>query len=120
MDDRLRQLFQAAGPLVAADGLEARVLARLDQSPASAPALSQPLVSRWAWLAAAAAVALLLTWGVLSGPEGTSVRSFPWPELDVLRSLTTSRWTLMGMLCGALLLLLDTMLDRRRATVRAA
>lgn len=121
-DERLRKLFQAAGPLTAADDLEARVLSRLNEAPAAAPVVVRPLVGRWGWVAVAAVLALLI-WSVSSGspsPAGPSLPEIRLPDMDAVLRVATSRWTLMGALCGALLLLLDTLLRRLHPATHAA
>ena len=123
LDGRLRALFQAAGPLHAADDLEARVLARLSAAPVRTSVVAQPLMSRNAWVGAV--IALLALWSLSTVTSSPDMASTVLPELPALRwdpllPVLTTPWTLMALSTGALLLLLDAVLSRPRPAPRTA
>lgn len=123
VDERLRALFHAAGPMAAPDDLEDRVLLRLKAGATGTAVMDKPLLSRTAWVGAA--VVLLVLWGwtsMISAPEmpSTTTPTLPMPAWDTVLSAFTAPWTLMALACGALLVLLDTILSRPRPAPRTA
>ena len=112
-DKALRDLFRDAGPLVAPEGLDARIMQRiaLPTKPALAPEKS--LVPRWAWIAA---IALLALFALITGSDGGTsptwaTRWMPHLQLDAVLG---SPWLIMGLAGATALLALDTWLSKQR------
>ena len=121
-DERLRELFLAAGPEQAPDDLEQRVLHRLERSTTVVASLDKPIISRAAWsvmaLGALGAGAYLWTSGANTTGTGWSDQLRDMVPEFSLTSLFTSPWLLAATGGAMVLFALDTLLTRPRLSAQ--
>jgi hypothetical protein len=119
-DRKLRDLFAQAGPLLAPDDLEARVLHRLAAAPVSRLADDRPLIAGWIWTSLGLLLMVLVLFSLLS-PDAARETGSEYqrylPELAIpdLGRLVRSPWTLMALACAAAFLCLEAILFRPQA-----
>ena len=113
-DERLRELFHAAGPLEAPLGMDARIMQRIAITPAAPVVVAAPLLPKWTWLLGAALLAAVLYVAFnTTGSSDTWVQRIPSFHLG---AVLTSKWVLSGLVVvGALLALEAWLVTRNRS-----
>lgn len=113
-DEALRALFADHGTVNATAGLDARIMARITAGHVT-PAPVRGLIPRGAWIGIGVG-ALVLTSVLFLIPDASSASTGPLFAMPSgLLDLLASKWLLMAVASGGLLLLFHSYLTRTRA-----